>query len=451
MTSTQIQAIKKDIGYAQAALAELGNPFKLGMAGWMLGSQDNEAEFESLFTSDSPFMSLWDEADGFDALSAARVKWPATWLEEDWGLGQPQLGLPRIYSDAKAARSKNCHGLIAKHWRTKMLSANISAMKNLLWVYGTTSAPPTKSFTSQTKNAWVDAMWIKWADTQFGLEVGSQVASILSTMDKAGEPGASGAIPAINTWETDKEDTNSSPSAIETNAKSWALEQRKYSFVTQLENLRNSVIGAGNLERFDYFLKNFQAMKLMAEFGTVRHNFEMQMEEEYFHSALTYRREMARLFEKFMKLKLESINNTSDLGEILSLEILNWHQLIELKYDAVLTTGLGYPIPSDANPSTQYTGSPSLKVFPIQTQIRKGKDLQLNIVAMAIDNDPVLKHRSLGQGGWIDITISKIARSVYRATIPAQQDDFEYYLESGNIVFPVTAPSITQTVVVTQE
>ena len=64
---------------------------------------------------------------------------------------------------------------------------------------------------------------------------------------------------------------------------------------------------------------------------------------------------------------------------------------------------------------------------------------------------PTLKYRKLGDGAWKSMTASNEGRSVYSATIPAQTQDFEYYLESGNIVFPVTANStspIYQTVVV---
>lgn len=85
-TEAQIRAIKQDIGYAKAALEELGNPFRLGMAGWMLGSEDKPNQFEDALPSSAPFMGLWDKAHGFDELSEDRIKWPATWFEEDWGL-----------------------------------------------------------------------------------------------------------------------------------------------------------------------------------------------------------------------------------------------------------------------------------------------------------------------------------------------------------------------------
>jgi hypothetical protein len=63
-----------------------------------------------------------------------------------------------------------------------------------------------------------------------------------------------------------------------------------------------------------------------------------------------------------------------------------------------------------------------------------------------------LHYRPLGDGSYTDISLIHVARGVYKVTIPAQTDDFEYYIEAetsmGNAKFPVTAPSINQTVVV---
>ena len=86
-----------------------------------------------------------------------RKKWPATWFEEDWGLAQPQLDIGRIWSDAHAALKKGGHGLIAKHWRTRILSPNAGAMSNLTWAYGTTDEPPKRTLPAN-KNDWIDAL-----------------------------------------------------------------------------------------------------------------------------------------------------------------------------------------------------------------------------------------------------------------------------------------------------
>ena len=88
--------------------------------------------------------------------------------------------------------------------------------------------------------------------------------------------------------------------------------------------------------------------------------------------------------------------------------------------------------------------------MPIRTQVEENEALTLNIIATGVGT-PTLKYRVLGGSTWTSVTVSNVGISVYSATIPAQTQDFEYYLESGSVVFPVTANStspIYQTVVV---
>lgn len=456
MNRKQIDAIKRDIILARQALAEMGNPFQIAMAGWKIGTGDNPAEFDdpSVLPFASPIMGLWDEAESFEDLSSRRRKWPSTWLEEDWGLSQPQLDISRIWSDARAALNKGGHGLIAKHWRTRILSPNIGAMRDLTWAYGTTSAPPQRTI-PDSKKAWVDDYYRRWAITQFGPEVGGEAGAIFAALDKAGI-SQRGGLPNISEWDTEKEDAAASPAAIRPNEEeSWASARKKYAFVDKLEALRPRVVGPGNRERFDYFLKTFQVMRLMGEFGVARYRFEEHMHEDEASKALAVRAEMARLWEKIMQLHLEKLTNASDIGEILSLEILNWHQLVALKWDRQLERGLGRPIPPSANPSAAYHGAPRIRVLGTETQIYRGQPLALNVIALGTgDAPPILKYRRLGRGPWQDAPVIHNARRVYSATIPPQDDDFEYYLASGDIRFPVTAGlprPIYQTVVVAGE
>jgi len=453
MTPTQINAVKLDIALARKALEELGNPFQIAMAGWKIGSPDNPAEFDDpkLLPYEAPIMGLWDEAESFEDLSRKRKKWAATWFEEDWGLGQLQLDIGRIWSDAHAALKKECHGLIAKHWRTRILSPNVGAMRDLTWAYGTTSEPPKRTLPGR-RNSWVRDYYQRWATTQFGPEVGPDAGAIFASLDLCGinQPGG---LPKVNFWDTDSETAGAAPAAIRPNEEeSWDTAKKNYAFVEKLEALRPKIAGRGNRERFDYFLKTFQLLRLMGEFGVVRHQFELSMREGWYAKALAARTKMARLFEKIMRLHLEKVTNASDLGEIISLEILNWHQLVVLKWDKQLERGLGKPIPESANPSPVYDGAPLIRVLGTETHINKGQALELTVIALGTgDTPPVLKVRPLGRGAWQDVPVHHKARCVYSAVIPPQADDFEYYLESGDTKFPVTAGSaspIYQTVVV---
>jgi hypothetical protein len=453
MSPAQIAAIKTDITLAREALQELGNPFQIGMAGWKIGSAEDPAEFDDprLLPYEAPILGLWDEAEFFEALSPQRTKWPCTWLEEDWGLSQPQLDIGRIWSDTRAALDKGCNGLIAKHWRTRILSPNAGAMRDLTWTYGTTSVPPDLTV-PKDKDVWWTDYYKRWANTHFGPEVSDQVGTILASLDQSGL-NQSGGLTNINEWDTESENATASPAAIRPNEEqTWQEAEKNYTFVEKLEALQTKIVGPGNRERFDYFLKTFQVMRLMGEFGVLRYEFELAMREDRYSDALATRIKMARLWESMMRLHLEKLTNASDLGEIISLEILNWYQLIVLKWDERLEAGLKRSIPADANPSTAYDGAPRIRVLGTETQIRKGESLKLRLIALGTGQEaPALKLRLLGQGEWQNIPVIHKARRVYTATIPPQPDDFEYYLESGDITFPVTAGSpspIYQTVVV---
>ena len=445
--SSEIASFENDMYRAQEALAELGNPFQIGHAGWRLGTVNplNPAEFEDVFPPEAPFFSLWGEATGYESLSAERVKWPATWLEYDWGLAQPQLAVYRVHEDAKAAWDKDCDGLISEHWRTRIMSANVGSMKDLLWCYGPTGSPVTKTVPSDG-GAFVDSYYLDWAERQFGPEKASEIAAIFSGQDWETLPHA---------LEWAEEMTGSFymvPGAILCNSADWSTEQSNYDFVGQLEALRPQIVGTGNLERFDYWLKAMQALKIMGEYGCIRDDFENACDAGNWNTALTYRQQMADLWEQLMTLMVEKCTNASDLGEIINLEIVNWKQLMMNKWDAEMENGLGEPLPPEANPSTDYTGGAFVKVAPARTQVNAGESLTLKVLIMENPTSVTLYYRLLGGGSYHNISLTNVARGVYEVTIPAQSDDFEYYIEAqtpiGNATFPVTAPSINQTVVV---
>jgi hypothetical protein len=416
----QRNAFKADIILALEAANEMNVPFKMAHAGWMLGDGDDPLLFDDIFPKDCPFYGLWDRAHLFDLFPPGneRVKWAATWLEEDWGLVQPQLEMYRVYDDVKAAIDRNCHGLIAKGWRTRTASATSHSIKDALWCYGSTGSPVIKAFPAD-KNTWIDAIYLDWATRWFGPEVAPNIANILGTLDKSANPRL---LPIVSTWDTHNEGLNASPGAID--AKIYKASE--FSFVSDLEALRPQVVGAGNLERFDYWLKMFQSYRKKAEYGGAREGGDGN------------RSTMATLFNEFITLDIERMVNVADVGEIMKHNVLNWHQLVQLDW------GPG------VDPSKNYTGSSFIKVMPIRTQVEKNEALTLNIIAMGVGT-PTLKYRELGGGSWASITASNVGRSVYSATIPTQTQDFEYYLESGSVVFPVTANStspIYQTVVV---
>jgi len=331
---------------------------------------------------------------------------------------------------------KKCHGIIAKHWRTRALSMNTYALRNLTWAYGSTGSPLKNSVPSDMK-AWRLAAYTDWAIRQYGSVVGRSVAIILDGID-GGEGGA--ILPKVSSWGKGTKDYEQAPSVLRSESKDWDKYQEQFNFVDKLENLRELVEGSGNLERFDYLLKSMQSFKLKGEYTTIRHQFETAaLIDSTSDETKEFRRMMAEKFVEIMSLEIQKITTASDLGEIISLERNNWHQMVQIKHGV-----------SGPNPELEYAGDAFIKVVPARTIVEEGEDLTLNIIAMLASN-PKLNYRLLGKEIWKTISLKQKGRSVYEATIPAQPDDFEYYIishDSASAVFPLTVPDMYHTVVV---
>ncbi len=443
----QIDAILADFVLANEAAEQVEAPFELVLAGWNVGSADDPAEFDDALPPQIPFVGLWDQAAGFEELQADRIKWPGTWLEEDWGLSQPQLELRRLHADVKAAVNKSCHGIIAKHWRTRILGPNLHGLKDLTWAYGSTAGEP--SLAIETGRAdWIEAAYLDWSTRQFGAEAGPAVAAILAELDNAGEDGA-GSLPRPLGWE------EGAPAAIvvpEDEGGSWAQVQDDYVFVAELEALRDSVQGAGNLERFDYWLASFQALRVMGEYSYLRWSFEEDIHEERFSSALETRIAMARMWEELMGLHARRATNASDLGEIAGLEMVTWHQVMEDMWDSELARGLGGEVPEEAYPSQAYTGPARVVVTPARTLGYSGELLSIDALALGDVQAVALHLRPMGSGEYEAVELDHVARGVWTTTIGPLEEDVEYWVEAqlsdGAAVFPAAAPEITHTVVV---
>jgi hypothetical protein len=448
----QINAMADDMALAYQAAAEVEAPFRIALGGWIIGEADDPAVFDDVLPPDVPFFGLWDRAMGFEDLQEDRVKWPGTWLEEDWGLAQPQLELSRLYDDVSAAVNKRCDGIIAKHWRTRILGAIVHALKDLTWSYGTTEGDFDDLAIERDRDEWIAATYQDWATRQFGDAAGPAVADILASLDQAGEDGA-GRVPSVMGFgpaeirapEGDDEDDGDLPST-------WSEAQADYAFIAELEALEPLVVGAGNQERFAYWLASFQALRLMGEYGFELRSFEEAMNEDQYGDALEARRRMARLWEQIMGLEAQKATNSSDLGEIVNLEILNWHKLVTLEHDEALEDGLGTAIPADADPSQEYAGPPRVVVTPARNQGYLGESLVIHALVLGDASEVVLYHRHMGMGDFEAIALDHQARGAWTTTPPALTEDLEYYVEAetgqGVVVWPAAAPSLNHTVVV---
>ena len=236
------------------------------------------------------------------------------------------------------------------------------------------------------------------------------------------------------------------------NDEDWSSAKKQFGFVSDLEALRPEIKGKGNLARFDYWLKTMQSLRIMGEYGCKRYQFENAMEESRWTEALEYRISLARLFEKILTLQIEKAVNVSDLGEIVNMEILNWYQLMDLKWENKLVQGLGEELPPEAHPSRDYTGKTSIICTTRQTLINRGDKLELKILIAGEHSSPVVKLRPLGSGSFQSLALQHIARGVYQISLPESENDFEYFIQadsgSETIYFPAGAPGINHAVIV---
>ena len=118
---------------------------------------------------------------------------------------------------------------------------------------------------------------------------------------------------------------------------------------------------------------------------------------------------------------------------------------------------LGKELPPDAMPSKQYVGTPRLFLPEVRTCLLAGETLTLKVILLgAQPQDAAVYWRPLGTGQFTMTPLVHVARGVYAATLSdeAVKADFEYYVKATvgvkSLVFPATAPRISQTVVVVE-
>jgi hypothetical protein len=302
-----------------------------------------------------------------------------------------------------------------------------------------------------------------FACAQFGKKVAEKAANILIACDgfttafKPKFPGFSG----TSEW-------HGGPGSLRVIREPWGqFRDAHYAFVEKFAALRSQVEGTGNRERFDYWLNTFRATELMARLACQRGALDVAVEEmqagkdpvakrRLANAALDLRRQLARSWEELILLEILLVSTPGELGTIANLELhsrVSNHWLTV--HDKALVEALGAPLPSDCQPAQAYAGPPRLIVPTVRGLQHAGEALALRI--LALDRQPVKSvsaHiRPLGVGKWEEIPATHLARAVWDARLPAVRDDFEYYVTaeaSGGqkLVWPATAPSLNQTVVV---
>jgi hypothetical protein len=137
-TPRDVQLTLADVHAAEAALADLGHPFKLALTGWVLGPKSNRTTFHRRVPRHIP-MSALQRFMGSSPLDPAyaempgRELWAMPWLEEDLNLAGPQFWTGRVRKDAADALAYGCKGLIGLHWRTRETGLAARALSEAAW------------------------------------------------------------------------------------------------------------------------------------------------------------------------------------------------------------------------------------------------------------------------------------------------------------------------------
>jgi len=303
-----------------------------------------------------------------------------------------------------------------------------------------------------------DDFYADWVLHEFGPQAAKSIAEIFAKVDcHLHEP---------STW-------INGPGGIRTSDRPWPEVAKSYHFVDALAALQSEIQGAGNRERFDYWLSSFQFMKAMARVGCTLGELDKvmkQIEDEkkddqkrqlIQQNALPLRRQLVDQWAEMVTYLLKVVSNSGEMGTVANIEQHSMGALQLLnKHDKAIEKVLNKPLPADMHPPKEYRGPARLIVPTARSSLLVGEDLRLKVIILA-ENQPdgaFLYWRAIGAEKYNKISLTHLARGVYSVTIPASQinkTDLEYHVQATvdggrDVCFPATAPQMDQTVVIIQ-
>jgi hypothetical protein len=237
--------------------------------------------------------------------------------------------------------------------------------------------------------------------------------------------------------------------------------------VREMERLRTRVKGAGNLERFDYWLNLIQASQFRVRTWVLAARLADKMRAAAAlpsadartsfvrQEVLPLRLDLARSYEALIAAFVDCARSPGEMGTISSIESGSRNRLI-CNHDSAILQALGQPLPAEASIHTAYQGLPRIFVPASPTQMNVGarQEIRAFVLSRAKCLGVNLYWRPLGEGRFMKLAAVYRARQAYRATLPTPSPrTLEYYLEAlledgRKVVWPATAPAINQTVII---
>lgn len=474
-TPDQFAKTDKDIRTAIQALEEENNPFQLATCGWVIGPQQDRLAWDKILPAGAPIANI-SRLVGHAALDSGfstvknRPTWAIPWLENDPDMVAYQPWVKRMRYDATDALQKGCEGLIGIHWRTKILAANISALAQAGWDQSWNTNLLKTAYTNNkeelNRKMPVYDFYLDFSRAWFGDNIAADAARILEQSDGFGT-----AFDPVSPEFTATTEWKSGPGALRVIKESWnSIEKKNYAFVNEFIALRGKVKGVGNLERFNYWANTFLATRQMALLGCLRGELDSIVEkmsaekdtpkkQQLADTALKLRNTLNREWEKIIQLEIATVSTSAELGTIANLEqhTRMYNQFLTV-HDKTLKEVAGQQFSAITALSKNYTGNSRITVLTARTAVTKGEALLLKI--LAIDKAPIITVsvfiRSMGsKEKWRILPTICAARGIWEITVPAMSEDFEYYVvaqdaNNKKIVWPSTAPTQSQTVIVTE-
>jgi hypothetical protein len=420
----------------------------------VLGPQHDRAAFDQDLPKDIPMSAISrqlgrTEVDPAFGCIQGREKWAIPRFESDGrhGLGAIQLFVARMRRDAADALAYGCTGLMELQWRTDILAPNIAALALASWDQSGWNpspgrlpreagpAPEGHVVQLETKRDLAcDDFYADWARANFRSNAGGEIARVFASVDGRLPMSVADGCPS---------------GSLKEDPMPWEKVMTNYACVSQLEQIRPHVQGAGNLSRFDWWLNTFRYHRSLHRVRCALGEFDALLQAKKPESALAKYKELLALYGETYRLLLATVNSPGGMASVVNLEnhAQYWPVVVEAP-----ARKLGIPVPRLPR---EFQGEPRIIMPTIRGLVCQGEHLTVKLVVLdrQAPKSVTLSWRPLGKGHFRNLTAQHVARGVYRVNLPEVAEDFEYYLEAetagGNkVAWPATAPSPNQSVVV---